>query len=72
MVLEKLDSYMWKNESRTPSNTYTEIKWIKDLECKPSYYKLLEENTGRAPFAINHSRIFFDLPPNEDKSKIKE
>ena len=40
---------------------YTEInsKWIKDLNVRPDSIKLLEENLGKTPFDINHSKILF-------------
>ena len=49
-------------------------KWIKDLNVKPDTIKLLEKNTGRTLFAINHSTIFFDPPPRvmEIKTKINK
>ena len=54
---------------------YTKInsKWIKDLNVRPDTIKL-EENMGRTLFDINHSKIFFDLPPRvmEIKTKIKK
>ena len=41
---------------------YTELnsKWIKDLIIMLDAIKLLEENTGRTLFDINHNKIFLD------------
>ena len=52
---------------------YTKInsKWIKDLNIRPDTIKLLEENTGRTPNDINHSKILFDPPPREMEIKSK-
>ena len=33
--------------------------------------KLLEKNTGRRLFDINHSNIFLDLPPKAKETKAK-
>ena len=38
-------------------------KWIKDLNIRPKNIKLLEENIGRTPYDINHSKILYDSPP---------
>ena len=55
---------------------YTKInpKWIRDLNVRLGTIKLLEENIGRTFFDINHSKIFFDLPPRvmEIKTKINK
>ena len=55
---------------------YTKInsKWIKDLNVRPDTIKLLEENTERTLFDVNHSKIFFDPPPiiMEIKTKINK
>ena len=55
---------------------YTKInpKWIPDLNVRLGTIKLLEENIGRTFFDINHSKIFFDLPPRvmEIKTKINK
>ena len=52
---------------------YTKIKskWIKDLNVRPDTIKLLEENTGRTLYEINHSKILFDPPPREMEIKTK-
>ena len=53
--------------------SYTKInsKWIKDLNVKPDTIKLLEENTGRTLYDINHSKILSDPPPREMEIKTK-
>ena len=50
---------------------YTKInsKCIKDLNIRPDAIKLLEEKNGRTLYDINHSKIFFDPPSREFKSK---
>ena len=52
---------------------YTKInsKWIKDLNVRPDTIELLEENTGRILYDINHSKILFDPPPREMEVKTK-
>ena len=63
----KLDHFL------TP-HTKINSKWIKDLNVRPEAIKLLEENTGKTLFDINHSRILNDPPPRifEIKGKIKK
>ena len=55
---------------------YTKInsKWSKDLNVRTETIKLLEENVGRTPSDINHSRILYDPPPRilEIETKINE
>ena len=43
-------------------------------KLRPDTMKLLEENIGRTLSDINHSKIFFDLPPKvmEIKTKINK
>ena len=52
---------------------YTKInsKWIKHVNVRPDTIKLLEENIGRTPYDINHSKILFDPPPREMEIKTK-
>ena len=52
---------------------YTKInsKWIKDLNVRLDTIKLLEENTGKTLFDINHSKIFYDPPPRVTEVKTK-
>ena len=56
--------------SLTPC-TKINSKWIKDLNVRQDTIKLLEENTGRTLFDINHSKIFLDPPPREMEIKTK-
>ena len=52
---------------------YTKInsKWIKHLNISPDTIKLLEENTGRTLYDLNHSKILFDPPPRKMEIKTK-
>ena len=52
---------------------YTKVnsKWIKDLNVRPDTIKLLEENSGRTLYDINHSKILFHPPPREMEVKTK-
>ena len=60
-----------KLEHSLTSYTKINAKWIKDLNVRPDTIKLLEENIGKTPFDINHSKIFFVSPPRVMKIKTK-
>ena len=47
---------------------------MRNLNVRPNTIKLLEENTGRTLFDINHSSIFLDPSPRvmEIKTKINK
>ena len=49
-------------------------KWIKDLSVRPETIKLGGKHRQYTLFDINHSKIFFDLPPKimEIKAKINK
>ena len=60
----KLDSFMrMKLEHFLTIYTKINSKWIKNLNVRPETIKLLEENTARKLFDINHSVILYDSPP---------
>jgi len=66
-MLGKLDSNVYyrrmKLEHCLASYTKINSKWIKNLNGRPETIKLLEENTARKLFDINHSVILYDSPP---------
>ena len=64
-MLETLDSYMQKNETRSPITPYTKInsRCIKDLSISRNTIKLLEENIGRKISEIPRSNILTDMSP---------
>ena len=47
---------------------------LTNLNIRPETIKLLEENIGRTPSDINHSKILYDPPPRvmEIKAKINK
>ena len=63
-----------KLEHFLTSNTKINSKWIKDLSVRLETRKLLEENTGKTLFGINHSKILYDPPPRvmEIKTQINK
>ena len=44
---------------------------LTNLNIRPETIKLLEENIGRTPSDINHSKILYDPPPREMEVKAK-
>ena len=69
MVLRYLDSYVEKNETRSPITAYTKInsRWIKDLNISHNTIKVLEENIGRKISDIPCSNIHTDMSPKQGK-----
>ena len=55
---------------------YTKInsKWIKNLNVKPEFIKLLEESISKTLSDVNHSNILYDPPLRvmEIKAKINK
>ena len=49
-------------------------EWIKDLNVRPESVKLLKENIGRTPDAINQSKILYEPTPKvmEIKTKVNK
>ena len=44
----------------------------RDLNVRPKTIKVLEEDTGRTLYDINHSKILFDPPPREMEIKTNK
>ena len=65
MVLGDLDSYMQKNETRSPTYTIQKNKFKMDKRLKYKYntIKVLEENIGRKILDIPRSNILTDISP---------
>ena len=68
----KLEHFL-KPYTKTKTKTKTNSKWIKDLNVRPETIKL-EENTGKTPSVIQHSRSLYDPSPKilEIKAKINK
>ena len=65
MVLGDLDSYMQKNETRSPTYTIEKNKFKMDKRLKYKYntIKVLEENIGRKISDILPNNILTDMSP---------
>ena len=65
MVLGDLDSYVQKNETRSPTYTIHKNKFKvgKRLKYMSEHHKVLEENIGRKTSDIPHSNILTDTSP---------
>ena len=52
---------------------YTKIKTkgIKDINVRPETIELIEENMGKTPSEINHSKILYNPPPRTMELKAK-
>ena len=69
--------WCWENRTVTCKRTkldhyltpYTKInsKWTKDFNVSPEILQLLEENIEQTLFDINHSNIFCNLSPRQNK-----
>ena len=73
MVLEDLDSYMQKSETRPPTYTVhkNKVKMVKRLKYSCDTIKVLEEKIGRKISDIPCSNIFTDMSPRARDIKEK-
>ena len=73
MVLEKLDNYMQKNETRPLCFTIYKInsKWIKDLNVRPETIKFLKENISSNLLDMGPSNVFMDMSLHARETEAK-
>ena len=66
MVLGVLDSYVQKNETRSPTYAIhkNKFKVDKDLNISRDTIKVIQENIGRKISNISHRSIFNDMSPS--------
>ena len=74
MVLEISDRYMQNDETRSPTYTRINLKWIKDLNVSHETIQILEENIGSKVSDIFCSNIISYISPQirETKEKINK
>ena len=71
MVLGDLDSYVQKNETRSPTYAIhkNNSRWIKGLNISCNTIKVLEENIGSKISDIPCSSIFATISPRAKEVK---
>ena len=73
MVLEKLDSYVQKNQNGLLILcTKINSKYIKELNVRSEIIKVLEENISSILFDIDLSNNFLVISPLANKNKEKQ
>ena len=73
ILLEKLDSHMWKNKMDhflTP-DTKINSKVMKDVNARQETIKILEENTGSNLLDLSHSNFLLNMSPQARETKAK-
>ena len=52
-------------------HTKINSKWMKDLNVRQEFIKILEENTGNTLFEVGHSNFLQDTPMKARETKAK-
>ena len=73
MVLEKLDSYMQKNETGPSVTPYKKLnsKWIKDLNVRPETIKLLKRKPSSKHLDTTPGNDFLYETPKQKQQTQK-